>query len=100
VTLGPSSGLAQRWTLSLSLSVALCPSLTLSVPLCQVDVQLLYREDMIELYLEGYLMVVYSIFNATGSMTNGSVGLFNANGGEGTARYKLTLPAIASINYE
>ena len=55
---------------------------------------------MIELYLEGYLMVVYSIFNATGSMTNGSVGLFNANGGEGTARYKLTLPAIASINYE
>ena len=62
-------------------------------PGSEVDVRLLYRDDMIELYLEDYLMVVYSIFNATGSMTNGSVGLFNANNGEGTGRYKLMLPA-------
>ena len=59
-------------------------------------VRLLYRPDMVELYLEDYLMAVYSFVNATGSVSSGSVALFNEDNGEGlyyTSRYKLALPA-------
>lgn len=61
-----------------------------------VVVRLLYRHDMVELYLEDYLMAVYSFVNATGSVSSGSVALFNEDNGEGlyyTSRYKLALPA-------
>jgi hypothetical protein len=65
-------------------------------PGADVDVRLLYRHDMIELYLEDYLMAVYSFVNATGSVSSGSVALFNADGGDSmyyTSRYRLLLPA-------
>ena len=61
----------------------------------KVNVRLLYRSDMIELYLEDYLMVVYSFVNATGSISTGDIALYNAAGGTGafsrTSRFSLNL---------
>ena len=37
--------------------------------------------DMIELYLEDYLMAFYSFVNATGSSSTGDIALFNVAGG-------------------